>query len=359
VSFIDTLLGRTHPSMIGLDISSSSVKLVELGQDESGKYVLERFASESFEKGWIADGQIEKFEEVADAVRRVIAKSGTKTRDVVMAMPQSSVITKKIILPAGLREDELEVQVESEANQYIPFSLDEVSLDFCVIGPSPTSVGDVEVLIAASRKDRVQDRQGLAEAAGLKPVVLDVESHASRLAMARIVRALPNEGRDSLVALFEIGADTTSLKVLLDDELLYDRDQAFGGSQLTQLISRQYGFSFEEAEQKKLVSDLPDDYQSQILAPFVDSLSQEIGRALQYFFTSTPHHKVHYVMLAGGTATLPGLKDRVTELTGFASKVVNPFDNMTLGPSVRESKLYREAPSYLTACGLAMRRFAK
>jgi type IV pilus assembly protein PilM len=345
--------------MIGLDISSSSVKLVELGQDESGKFILERFASESFEKGWIVDGQIEKFEEVADAVRRVIVKSGTKSRDVVMAMPQSAVITKKIMLPAGLREEELEVQVESEANQYIPFSLDEVSLDFCVIGPSPTSVGDVEVLIAASRKDRVQDRQGLAEAAGLRPVVLDIEAHASRLAMSRLVRALPNAGRDSLVALFEIGADTTSLKVLLDDELLYDRDQAFGGSQLTQLISRQYGFSFEEAEQKKLASELPDDYTSQILAPFVDSLSQEIGRALQYFFTSTPHHKVHYVMLAGGTATLPGLKDRVTELTGFASKVVNPFDNMTFGSAVRESKLYREAPSYLTACGLAMRRFAR
>ncbi len=359
MSFLDTLLGRTHPPMVGLDISSSSVKLVELGQDESGKFILERFASESFEKGWIIDGQIEKFEEVADAVRRVVVKSGSKTRDVVMAMPQSAVITKKIMLPAGLREEELEVQVESEANQYIPFSLDEVSLDFCVIGPSPTSFGDVEVLIAASRKDRVQDRQGLAEAAGLRPVVLDIESHASRLAMSRIVRALPNEGRDSLVALFEIGADTTSLKVLLDDELLYDRDQAFGGSQLTQLISRQYGFSFEEAEQKKLASDLPEDYGSQILAPFVDSLSQEIGRALQYFFTSTPHHKVHYVMLAGGTATLPGLKDRVTELTGFASKVVNPFDNMSFGSAVRESKLYREAPSYLTACGLAMRRFAK
>ena len=359
MSFLDTLLGRTHPPMIGLDISSSSVKLVELGQDESGKFILERFASESFEKGWIVDGQIEKFEEVADAVRRVIVKSGTKSRDVVMAMPQSAVITKKIMLPAGLREEELEVQVESEANQYIPFSLDEVSLDFCVIGPSPTSVGDVEVLIAASRKDRVQDRQGLAEAAGLRPVVLDIEAHASRLAMSRLVRALPNAGRDSLVALFEIGADTTSLKVLLDDELLYDRDQAFGGSQLTQLISRQYGFSFEEAEQKKLASELPDDYTSQILAPFVDSLSQEIGRALQYFFTSTPHHKVHYVMLAGGTATLPGLKDRVTELTGFASKVVNPFDNMTFDSAVRESKLYREAPSYLTACGLAMRRFAR
>ncbi|MBK7263857.1 MAG: pilus assembly protein PilM [Rubrivivax sp.] len=345
--------------MIGLDVSSSSVKLVELGRTSSGDYVLERFALEPFEKGWITDGQIEKFDEVAEAVRRVVQRSGTRTKQVVMAMPQSSVITKKIVLPAGLREEEMEIQVESEANQYIPFSLDEVSLDFCVVGPSPTSLGDVEVLIAASRKDRVQDRQGLAEAAGLTPIILDIESHASRLAMSRVIGALPNEGRDALVALFEIGADTTSLKVLRDDEQLYDRDQAFGGSQLTQLISRQYGFSFEEAEQKKLAGDLPEDYETTILGPFVDSLSQEIGRALQYFFTSTPHHKVHYVMLAGGTATLPGLKDRVTDLTGFASMVVNPFDNMRLGSTVRENRLRREAASYLTACGLAMRRFVQ
>ncbi|MBA3599336.1 MAG: pilus assembly protein PilM [Methylibium sp.] len=357
MGFLDGLIGGKQAPLVGLDISSSSVKLVELGQAASGEYVLERFATESFEKGWIADGQIEKFDEVADAVRRVIQKSGTRTKRVALAMPQSAVITKKIMLPAGLREEELELQVESEANQYIPFSLDEVSLDFCVVGPSAASVGDVEVLIAASRKDRVQDRQGLAEAAGLKPVVLDIESHASRLAMARIIGALPGEGRDALVALFEIGAETTSLKVLRDEELLYDRDQAFGGSQLTQMISRQYGFSFEEAEQKKLASDLPEDYDSSLLAPFVDSLSQEIGRALQYFFTSTPHHKVHYVMLGGGTATLPGLKERVTELTGFASMVVNPFDGMRLGSAVRESKLRREAPAYLTACGLAMRRF--
>jgi len=359
VSFLDLLLGRKNPPVIGLDISSSSVKLVELGQSAGGDFVLERFGSEPFEKGWIADGQIEKFDEVADAVRRVVQKSGTKTKQVVMAMPQSAVITKKIMLPAGLRDEEMELQVESEANQYIPFSLDEVSLDFCVIGPSATSAGDVEVLIAASRKDRVQDREGLAQAAGLKPMVLDIESHASRLAMSRIVAGLPNEGRDALVALFEIGADTTSLKVLRDDEMLYDRDQAFGGSQLTQLISRQYGFSFEEAEAKKLSGDLPEDYEGAILGPFVDSLSQEIGRALQYFFTSTPHHKVHYVMLAGGTATLPGLKDRVTELTGFASMIVNPFEGMQLGSAVRESRVRREAPSYLTACGLAMRRFAQ
>ena len=149
MSFLDIFLGRKHAPMIGLDISSSSVKLVELGQSSSGEFVVERFATESFEKGWISDGQIEKFDEVADAVRRVVTKSGTKTRNVAMAMPQSAVITKKIMLPAGLRDDEMELQVESEANQYIPFSLDEVSLDFCVIGPSPTSAGDVEVLIAS------------------------------------------------------------------------------------------------------------------------------------------------------------------------------------------------------------------
>jgi type IV pilus assembly protein PilM len=357
MGILDILLGRKHPPMIGLDISSSSVKLVELSQSNNGELVLERFASEPFEKGWIADGQIEKFDEVAEAVRRVVSRSGTRTREVALAMPQSAVITKKIMLPAGLREEELELQVEAEANQYIPFSLDEVSLDFCVIGPSPTSAGDVEVLIAASRKDRVQDRQGLAEAAGLRPVVLDVESHATRTAMGRLIETLPSEGRDALVALFEIGSDTTSLKVLRNDELLYDRDQSFGGSQLTQLISRQYGFSFEEAEQKKLANDLPEDYETSVLNPFVDTLSQEIGRALQYFFTSTPHHKVHYVMLAGGTATLPSLKDRVTDLTGFACKVVNPFENMGVGSAVRESRMRREAPSYLTACGLAMRRF--
>ena len=123
-----------------------------MGQSSSGEFVLERFASEPFEKGWITDGQIEKFDEVAEAVRKVVGKSGTKTKQVVMAMPQSAVITKKIMLPAGLRDEEMELQVESEANQYILFSLDEVSLDFCVIGPSPTSAGDVEVLIAASQQ---------------------------------------------------------------------------------------------------------------------------------------------------------------------------------------------------------------
>jgi type IV pilus assembly protein PilM len=356
---LGSLFNRQDPSLIGLDISSSSVKLVELSRDKAGNLVLERCAIEPLERGWITDGNVEKFEEVAEAVRRVVKKSGTRTRQVAMALPASAVITKKIILPGGLSDSELESQVESEANQYIPFSLDEVSLDFCVVGPSTTSAGDVEVLIAASRKEKIQDRQGLAEAAGLRPVVVDVESFASRLATARLIENLPGKGLDTLVALFEVGALTTSMQVIKNDEVLYERDQAFGGAQLTQLIVRQYGFSPEEAETKKRSGDLPENYESGVLKPFVESMAQEIGRALQFFFTSTPHNKVDYVMLAGGSSSLPGLTESVTQQTLFACMQADPFDGMTIGSDVKEKKMRREAASYLTSCGLALRRFLR
>ncbi len=356
---LGSLFSRQDPPLLGLDISSSSVKLVELSRDKAGNLVLDRCAIEPLERGWITDGNVEKFDEVAEAVRRVVKKSGTRTKLVAMALPASAVITKKIVLPGGLSDAELEAQVESEANQYIPFSLDEVSLDFCVVGPSNTSSGDVEVLIAASRKEKVQDRQGLAEAAGLKPIVVDVESYASRLATARLIENLPNKGLDTLVALFEVGAMTTSMQVIKNDEVLYERDQAFGGAQLTQLIVRQYGFSPEEAETKKRSGDLPEDYESGVLKPFVDSMAQEIGRALQFFFTSTPHNKVDYVMLAGGSSSLPGLTESVTQQTTFAAMQVDPFQGMTIGSNVKEKKMRREVASYLTSCGLALRRFLR
>jgi type IV pilus assembly protein PilM len=356
---LGSLFSRQPAPLLGLDISSSSVKLVELGRDKAGNLVLERCAIEPLERGWITDGNIEKFDEVANALRRLVKKSGSSTKNVAMALPPSAVITKKIILPGGLTDQELEQQVETEANQYIPFPLDEVSLDFCVIGPSSTSVGDIEVLIAASRREKVQDIQGLAEAAGLTPVVVDVESYASRLAAGRLIDNLPGKGAGLIVALFEVGALTTSMQVLRDEEVLYDRDQAFGGAQLTQLIVRQYGFSQEEAESKKRSGELPEDYETSVLRPFIETMVQELGRALQFFFTSTPHNKVDYIMLAGGSAALPGLTTAVTQHTTFQCALLNPFDGMEIGDGVRLKRMTREAPSYLTSCGLALRRFAQ
>ncbi len=354
---LGSLFSRQPAPLLGLDISSSSVKLVELSQDKAGNLVLENCAMLPLERGWITDGNVEKFDEVVDVVRRVIKRSGTKTKNVAMALPPSAVITKKIVLPGGMSDQELETQVESEANQYIPFPLDEVSLDFCIVGPCANGSGDVDVLIAASRREKVQDIQGLAEAVGLKPVIIDVESYASRLAAGRLIERMPNKGEGTIVALFEVGAMTTSMQVIRNEELLYDRDQAFGGSQLTQMIVRQYGFSMEEAETKKRSGDLPDDYAGAVLKPFVDNLVQEIGRALQFFFTSTTHNKVDMVLLAGGSAGLPGVTEAVTQQTGFACTLVNPFDGMEIADGIKLNKLTREAPSYLTSCGLALRRF--
>ncbi len=350
-------LSSSPASLMGLDIGASGIRLVELGRARDGQWVLERCNFEPLDRDLIVDGNIENFDQVALALRRVVKASGTRTRLAAMALPASAVITRKIVLPAGLPERDLEVQVEIEANQYIPFSLDEVSLDFCVIGPALSGGNEVEVLIAASRREKVQDREGLAEAAGLKLQVVDVESFAARLAAGRLLETLPLGRPDALVALFEIGDVTTSLQVFKGGEVAYERDQPFGSFQLLQQVVRQYGFSTEEAEQRLRIGDMPADFEAQVLRPFIDGLAQDLARALQFFFTSTPHNRVDHLMLAGSAASLPGLTAAVSAHSAFPSSVADPFQGMPVASTVRERRLQREAPGYLVACGLAMRRF--
>jgi type IV pilus assembly protein PilM len=354
---LETFISRGPAPLLGIDISSSTVKLVELGRKPDGTLVLERCGIEPLERGWVNEGNVEKFDEVVGAMRRLLDKCASKTRHVALALPGSAVITKKILLGADLTADELEAQVEAEASQYIPFPLTEVSLDFCVIGPSATAADMLDILLAASRKEKVSDRQALAEAAGLVPVVMDVEPYASRLAAGRVIEALPSQGRDALIALFEVGSHTTSLQVIRNDDVIYERDQVFGGALLSQQIAQKYGMSFEEADARKKSRELPPDYDSRVLAPFLDTLGQEIGRALQFFFTSTPHNKVDHVLLSGGCAALPGVMEAVAAQTSFPCRIINPFDGMVLGPEVKAGMLASEATSYLVATGLALRRF--
>ncbi|MDH0200273.1 pilus assembly protein PilM [Comamonas aquatica] len=354
---VGSLFRRQPSPLIGLDISASAVKLVELNQDGQGEWVLERCATEPLGSDWIVDGNIENFDEVADALRRLLKKSGTRAKNTALALPYSAVITKRIILPGSLSEQELEVQVESEASQYIPFPLDEVSLDFCVVGANAKNPSDVDVLLAATRKERVEERNNLAVLVGLNPVVMDVESYASRLAAGRWIAKLPNAGAGELIALVKVGARNVSLQIVRDDEVLHDSEQAFGGAQLTQMIARHYGVTVEEAELKKRTGDLPADYPQAVLQSFVGSLAQDIGRALQFFYTSTPYHSVQHVVLFGGTAGVAGLAEAVQAQTGVQAHVLNPFEGMKLSTGVLQSRLKHDASMYLTACGLAMRRF--
>jgi type IV pilus assembly protein PilM len=357
LDFSFDLLKTKSPPLIGVDISSSSIKMVELADTGKRQYRLERYAIEPLPADAVVDGNIANLEAVAETIRRTWKHMGTRVRNVALALPAAAVITKKIIVPSGLREEELELQVETEANQYIPFSLDEVNLDFQVLGPSPGNPGEHEVLIAASRKEKVEDRVAAAEAAGLKAVIMDVESFATQTAFELITPQLPNGGRDQAVAIVDIGSSMMHITVLLNGQSVYMREQAFGGNLLTQEIQRRFGLSAEEAETAKRSGGLPENYGAEVLQPFMDTLALEIARALQFFFSSTQFNRVDQILLAGGCASLPGVDKVVAARTQTATLVANPFAAMAVGPHVKARQLAADAPALLIACGLAMRRF--
>jgi type IV pilus assembly protein PilM len=345
------------PPLIGMDISSSSVKMVEIVDAGKGAQRVERYAIEPLPKDAVVDGNITNLEQVVETVQRTWKKLATRTKNVALALPSAAVITKKIIVPAGLREEELELQVETEANQYIPFALEEVNLDFQVVGPAPSSPEEVEVLIAASRKEKVEDRVAVAEGAGLKALVMDVESYAMQTSFDLIKKQFPNDGEDQNVALVDIGANVMNITVLRNDQAVYTREQAFGGAQLTQDIMRQYGMSLEEAEAAKRSGGLPENYETEVLQPFMESAALEVQRAMQFFFTSTQFNSVEHILLTGGSAVIPGMDEVVTTRTQVNTLVANPFASMAISPRIQLKRLVSDAPSLMVACGLALRRF--
>jgi type IV pilus assembly protein PilM len=345
------------PALVGVDVSSTSVKMVELSDAGKGGFRLERYAIEPLPKDVVIDGNISNMDQVADALRRGFRRLGSRNRNVALALPAAMVITKKIIVPAGQKEEDLELTVEAEANQYIPFALDEVNLDFQILGQAPTTSDEVEVLIAASRKEKVEDRVAAAEAAGLKPRVMDVESYATQEAFQLIAPSLPANGRDQNIALVDIGAHVSHFYVLRNNQFLFSRDQAFGGNQLTQDIQRAFNLSAEEAESAKKNQGLPENYDSDVLQPFMETLALEITRALQFFFTSTSYNQVDQIVLAGGCALLPGLDELVSKRAGVGTIVANPFVNMHTSERIRPRQLALDAPMLLIATGLAMRSF--
>jgi type IV pilus assembly protein PilM len=357
VSALKSIFNPKLRPLIGVDISSTAVKMVELADAGKGQPRVERYAIEPLPKDAVVDGNLASVDAVAETLQRCWKRLGTTTKFIAMALPSAAVITKKITLPASLREQEMEVQVESEANQYIPFALEEVNLDFQVIGPAPSSPDDVEVLLAASRKEKVEDRVAAAEVAELKPVVMDVESYAVQAAYELVTKQLPSEGVGQIIALVDVGAAAMKVTILKDNQQLYSREQAFGGGMLTDEIMRAYGMGPEEAENLKRSGTPPDNYETEILHPFIENMAQEVARALQFFFTSTPHNEVHHIILAGGSALIPGVAEIVGQRTNVNTILADPFAGMAISPRIRAKQLATDAPSLLVACGLALRKF--
>ena len=343
--------------LIGADLSSSSIKMVELTEAGRGLYRVERYAIEPLPKDTVVEGNINNLDAVSDALKRCHKRMGTGIKNIAMALPNAAVISKKILVPAGQTEEELEMQVETEANQYIPFSLDEVNLDFQVLGPAANNPEDVEVLIAASRKEKIEDRVAAAEAAGLKALVMDVDLYAAQSAYELMATGATDDLLDQNIAIVDIGATTMTVNVLRNGQSIYLREQPFGGNELSQELQNRFGLSAEEAEAAKRDGGLPEDYETEVLQPFVDKMGLEIARALHFFFSSTPYNSVAQIVLSGGCAAITGVEDAVSRRTQVATSIANPFVGMDVSAKIRGKTLVQDAPSLVVACGLALRRF--
>ena len=346
---------ETTPPLIGVDISSSAVKMVELSSSAKGQYRLEAYSMSPLPKDAIVDGNVMNLDMVVDAIKLAWKLLSSREKRSALSLPSSAVISKKVIMQAGMREDDMEAQVEGEANQYIPFSLDEVNLDFQIIGPATNSPDEVEVIIAAARKEKIEDRVAAAEGAGLRVSVIDVETYATEAAYTLVASQLPNAGKGQTVMIIDIGAQGMHIIVMHDGKSVYTREQTFGGAQLTQEIQRRFGLSAEEAEIAKRKGGLPDSYDTEVLQPFVQSLATEVARALQFFTSSTQYNRVDHLVLAGGCAAISGIDVIVQEQAQVNTVVANPFHEMTVSNKIKQQQVSIDAPSLLIACGLAMR----
>lgn len=346
---------KRTPPVLGIDISSTSVKLLELSRN-GDQYRVESYAVASLPPNAVVEKNIAEVEVVADMLRNAHARARTKLKTVAVAVAGSAVITKLIDMPSGLNDDAMETQISLEADQYIPYPLDEVALDFEVQGPAPNNPDQVEVLLAACRRENVDSRVEALEMADLVAKVVDVEAYAVERAF-KLARSQFDYDDASVVAIVDIGATTTTLSVLVGGNTVYTREQLFGGRQLTEEIQRRYGLTVEEAGLAKKQGGLPDDYEQDVLDPFKDAVVQQITRSLQFFFSSSQYNDVDHILLAGGVASMPGLVELVQERLGTAASVANPLARMAVAARVDVAALSNDAPALMIACGLAMRSF--
>lgn len=344
------------PPLLGIDISSAAVKLLELSKNGS-RYRVESYGVEPLPQDAVVDKNIANVELIGNAIKAAVKRSGTRLKQAAVAVSGSAVITKIISMPASLHEEELEDQIALEADQYIPYSLDEVSLDFQVLGRSEKNAEMNDILLAASRKENVEDRVAALEIAGLKAQVVDVEAYAMENAFTLLLDQLPDGIADHAVAVADTGATMTTLNVIHNGKIIYTREQGFGGKQLTEEIRRRYGLSYEEAGLAKKHGGLPDNYVTEVLEPFKQAMVQQISRSLQFFVSSSAHRGVACIVLAGGCASIPGIDSLVEESLGTPAVIANPFINMSLSARVKPQSLSNDSPAMMIACGLAMRSF--
>ncbi len=351
------LFKSTARPLIGLDITTSSVKLIELSMS-GGQYRVESYAAEATPPNSINEKAIVDATAVGDAIKRAVKRSGARAKEVAVAISGDAAITKVIQMPKTLSEAELEGQVEMQADQYIPFPMEEVSFDFEVIGPSEKDPEMLDVLLVATRTENVEQRISACTAAGLTPRIVDVEAFALENACKLLTHQMPDGGLDRVIAVVDFGASSTTFSVLRDLKVIYTRDFAFGGQQLTEEIMRTYGLSMEEAGRAKKEGGLPSNYQTEVLDPFIDDMCQQVSRSLRFFLASgAGREQPEQILICGGCANIPGAADVVTSRVGIPAEKGDPLGQMKISSKAKSQAVKKDATALLTACGLALRSF--
>lgn len=340
--------------LVGLDVSTTSIKLVELVKQQ-GRLHLKSYGIEPLEPGWVVDKSIANGEEVGEAISRLVRRAGVSSKEVATAVSGSAVITKIIDMENNMSDSDREAQIKLDAEQYIPYPLSEVNMDFEVLGPSTNDPNLVRVLLAASRSENVEQRVEALLMGGLTTKVMDIESHAIERAFNLMVDNLPNDPQ--IVALIDLGHKQSTLYIAKDGEFIYSREQSFGGAQLTEEIQARYSIPYHDATIGKHEHTLPADYHESVLMPFMENIVQQISRSLQFYYSSTEYNNVDHVVLCGGTSALPGLAHMVQQRVGGSVSVANPFEGMSIDKRIDTAMLQKDAPSLMAACGLALRGF--
>jgi len=354
------LLSLKPDPVIGIDIGSTAVKLLELSR--SGKtYKVENYAIEPLPEKAVEDKNIIDIDGVGEIVQRLIKRAKPKAQAAAVAVAGPAVITKVIDMMAGLSDDDLRAAIEIDAEQYLSYPIEEVNLDFEILGISEKDENRVDVLLAASRSENVDSRLAVLELADLKPKVVDIEKYALENAFKLIIKNDPEIQEDETIALIEIGSSTSSIYVLAENEVVFTREEIFGGKRLIEDIQNTYGLSYEEANLAIRSGDLPEDYDTAILEYFRNDLAQQVSRMVQYYYATSSaasrHGKLSHIMISGGCAVIDNILDSVNHKVGGHVTIANPFSFMTVANKVDEKLLLRDAPALMTVCGLALRTF--
>nr|WP_298380023.1 type IV pilus assembly protein PilM [uncultured Halomonas sp.] len=348
-------LKASPKGLVGVDITSATVKLIELkGRGQQRR--VESYAVRPLREGAVVERRIRNMDDVVEAIGRAVEQARPRSRHAAVAIPPNAAITKTLTLPASLSDEEIEGRIQLESDKHIPFPFNEVAFDFQRLGANTRYPDQQNVLLVACRQQEVGQLTDAVLQAGLEPTAVDIETFALERVFSELRRQLGQGiGESECVALVDLGANMNAFHVLQHGRTLYSRDTVFGGRKLTDHIRQRYGLSLEEAGLAKKRGGLPEDYADQVLMPFVDAVIQQIGRSLQLYYSAGRNPTVKHLILAGGSSVIPGLREKLEASSGMRVEIANPFMHMTINPRVNASALTSDAPALLTACGLAMR----